>query len=157
MLQHPPDGRGLVGTGSELSPCVSLFRGSPSHFGGLCHTAGLWQKAGNNVGTGRNSPAPTSHWKAFFGSLTSSPNFSPSQRGKQTQCLLAAGKSLTHFLQLQTRRQSQSDIAGTAWSILTPLQRQLLNKKQSHKIWTLQEPNWGWDIAAQENNLFPGR
>lgn len=81
----------------------------------------------------------------------------PSQRGRQTQCLLAAGKSLTHFLQLQSRGQSLSDMAGTAWSILTPLQRRLLNKKQPHETWTLQEPNWGWDIAAQENNLFPGR
>lgn len=35
-----------------------------------------------------------------------SPNLSHPQRGRQTQCLLAAGKSLTHFLQLQTRGQS---------------------------------------------------
>lgn len=44
-----------------------------------------------------------SHWKAFF---ILSPDLCHPQRGRQTQCLLAAGKSLTHFLQLQTRGQS---------------------------------------------------
>lgn len=56
----------------------------PSHFGGLCHAAGVQQKAGNNVGTqaGTFIPAPMSHWKAFFGSLTSFPKSLPHSKGK---------------------------------------------------------------------------
>ena len=131
VLYHPQDGCRLVHASSELRLRVSFIRESRLHFGGLCHTAGLRQKAGNNVGT--QAETFVSHWKAFFSFFSlPSPNLSHPQRGRQTQCLLAAGKSLTHFLQLQTRGQSPFNIAHMAQSIFTPMQRLLLNKKQSH-------------------------
>lgn len=132
MLYHPQDCCRLVHASSELRLRASFIRESCLHCGGLCHTAGLQQKAGNNVGT--QAETFTSHWKAFFFFFffLLSPNLSHPQRGRQTQCLLAAGKSLTHFLQLQTRGQSPFNIAHMAQSIFTPMQRLLLNKKQSH-------------------------
>lgn len=82
-----------------------------------------WEQRGS---TGRNIHVPL---ESLFSLL--SPDLARPQRGRQTQCLLAAGKSLTHFLQLQTRGQSPFNIAHMAQSIFTPMQRLLLNKKQS--------------------------
>lgn len=51
VFYHPQDGCRLVHASSTLPSRASFTRESRSHFGGLRHTAGLRQKAGNNVGT----------------------------------------------------------------------------------------------------------
>jgi len=63
-LHHPPDGCRLVHASGKLRSPASFTGESRLRFGGLCHTAGRWQRAGNNAGT--QAETFTSHWKAFF-------------------------------------------------------------------------------------------
>lgn len=113
MLYHPHDGCCLVLASSKLQLHASFIRESRLHFRGRCHTAGLGQKAGNNVGT--QAETLTSHWKAF-----PPPQSIPPPKRKANTMLISSMEISHTFSPAMDRGQSPSNTAHMEQSIFTP-------------------------------------
>ena len=94
VLYHPQDGCRLVHASSELRLRVSFIRKSRLHFGGLCHTAGLRQKAGNNMGTQAETFCVPLEGLFFFFFPSFSKSIPPPKRKANT--MLISSREISH-------------------------------------------------------------